>query len=606
MAQKDQDSDTEHGPKDKELRLEVHIVDPMDTSAPILHELSEEHHFQVRWFKTAEELENASPWDQNPKILYILSDRSPKVTSLELVYTIAEKTNSQSPVWILTDGLNPNFREVSKLAGVVGWLSTPIKGKVIKDCLQHLQNGTLWRPTIEPGQHFRPKVGQLNVSWTGSELVLNGVVDEKSDFSRIPAIIPKKVSTLRCNWENVLTMNVEGLKIWTDFVQSEEAKDLNFVFANPPRMMREFWESMKSSFGDNVILETPKQIAENALPPKSSGSLEEQVQTLLTEDTHLRLPDQATASLNHLYLGMLTTICRYALSEIYLTREAVLDLSSRIIARCSSVTQALPYTDITRTFDLPTRMPLIASMLALYEPLLRTLVGILELLEAAAESAQNPDQSPSRLEQWLELASASDVSALPWQLDQLTPLENALKANLEMDHVISTTFELVHTAIEGNLSTIDSTGVAAFKLAKFEGPSPQVLANLSSQLRRAVITEENIQRFRHECVLTWSSPVNPKALAADASKLLLGTALEAREIGRVLDTHDTLQQIFDHRKLELERLVRGAPQEEIQEHLRKQAVTVLEKKVIGLYFNALAGLADEATQLSGLQMFSQN
>ena len=60
--------------------------------------------------------------------------------------------------------------------------------------------------------------------------------------------------------------------------------------------------------------------------------------------------------------------------------------------------------------------------------------------------------------------------------------------------------------------------VSAFKLAKFEGPSPQILANLSSQLRRAVISEENIQRFRHECILTWTSPVNPKALAADASK----------------------------------------------------------------------------------------
>jgi hypothetical protein len=65
-----------------------------------------------------------------------------------------------------------------------------------------------------------------------------------------------------------------------------------------------------------------------------------------------------------------------------------------------------------------------------------------------------------------------------------------------------------------------------------------------------------------------------------------------------------LQQIFDHRKLELERLVRGASQEEIQEHLKMQAVTVLEKKVIGLYFKALAGLADESTQISGLQMFS--
>ena len=64
-------------------------------------------------------------------------------------------------------------------------------------------------------------------------------------------------------------------------------------------------------------------------------------------------------------------------------------------------------------------------------------------------------------------------------------------------------------------------------------------------------------------------------------KLLLGTAQEAREIGRVLDTHDTLQQIFDHRKLELERLVRGAPKEEIQEHLKSKLSQCLRRKSLG-------------------------
>ncbi len=606
MGEEDQETDTEHSPESVTFPLEVHIVDPLDTSAPILHQLSENLNFQFRWFRTAHELEQESPWDNNLKILYILSDKSPEVTSLEIVYTIAEKTKANSPVWILTDGMNPNFREVSKLAGVVGWLSTPLQDKVIADCLHHHHQGTLWRPKTGNNQHFRPKIGELNLSWNGSELIFKGVLDEKSDFSRLPAIIPKNISTVRCNWENVLTMNLEGLKIWSSFAESEEGKTLNFVFNNPPRMMREFWESMTSSFGSNVILETPQQASQPNRPSQTNASLDEQVCSLLTEDIPLALPNQSTATLNQLYLGMLTTICRYALSEMYLTREAVLDLSSRIIARCSSVTKALPFTDITRTFDLPERMPLIASMLALYEPLLRTLVGILELLESAAEMSQETDQSTSSLSDWVARASQSDEAALPWQRDQIAPLENALSAKLPMDPIISTVFQLVHTAIEGNLSTIDATGVAAFKLAKFEGPSPQILANLSSQLRRAVIQEENIQRFRHECILNWTSPVNPKALAAEASKLLLGTAQEAREIGRVLDTHDTLQQIFDHRKLELERLVRGAPKEEIQEHLKKQAVTVLEKKVIGLYFNALAGLADEATQMSGLQMFSQS
>ena len=222
--------------------------------------------------------------------------------------------------------------------------------------------------------------------------------------------------------------------------------------------MREFWESMASAFGPNVSLETPKTKAHDELPPKSNGSLEEQVQALLTEDMHLAIPDQTTASLNQLYLGMLTTICRYALSEIYLTREAVLisvQESSRGVVLYQSTPLHRHHTNVRPSSAHAFDRLHVGSL----RTLLRTLVGILELLEAAAQTAQEPDVSPSRLEQWIQIASKSEITALPWQLDQL-PLENALKADLPNDNVISTIFELVHTAIEGNLSTIDATGVS--------------------------------------------------------------------------------------------------------------------------------------------------
>ena len=148
-------------------------------------------------------------------------------------------------------------------------------------------------------------------------------------------------------------MNLEGLKIWHTFAESEACQTLEFLFVNSPRMMQEFWESMPSSFGSKVKLESPDHNLEDALVTISQLPLEQQVQALLTENLNIAIPDQNTASLNQLYLGMLTSICRYALSELFLTREAVLDLSSRIIARCSAVSKALSYTDITRSFDLP-------------------------------------------------------------------------------------------------------------------------------------------------------------------------------------------------------------------------------------------------------------
>jgi len=605
MTKKHQESDSVRVGALNSDQCVVYILDPLDTSAPILHELSNTHNFEVRWFKTAQEIQKAQPWKGNPQAIYLLSDKCPKVSSLEIVYEIAEISEDTSPIWLLTDSLNANFREVSKLAGVVGWLSTPLKPKVFTSCLELVQNRELWRPPRGDTIRFNPKVGTLNMNWNGEELMIDGVMDEKAEFTRIPDIIPKGLKTVQCNWSGVLTLNIEGLKVWQEFVTSDTGKVFQFVFEKAPRMMREYWDSMPSAFGNNVTLTKPQPADSKAHNFNQDRTVEDNIRILLTEGRRPVIsPNDSVCTLHEMYLGMLTTISRYALSELYLTQEAVLDLCSRMIARCSAVGRALPLTDITRTFDLPGRMPLIASMLALYEPLLRTLVGTIELLEAASANPLQGSKDKSQLEEWVNNACESNVTALPWQLKQLDPLKTAVKSNLNGDSLLSIVFQLIHTAITNNLSTIDATGVAAFKLAKFEGPSPQMLANLSSQLRRATIPDENLQSFRHECVLDWSSPNNPKAMAAEASKLLLGTAQEARRIGLVLDTHDTLQQIFDHRKLELERLIRGASKEEIQEHLKKQAVTVLEKKVIGLYFNELSGLADETTQLSGLQMFS--
>lgn len=584
----------------------VHVLDPLNSSAPILHSLSEIHNFELRWFKSAEEIQKAKPWHDNSQIVYLLSDKSPQVNSLELAYQIAEATGDRSPVWLLTESLNPNFREVSRMAGVVGWLSTPLNPEVFADCLSLVRSGALWKPPRGNTIQFKPKIGILNMDWNGSELMLQGVLDEKAEFTQLPDIIPKGIVTVRCNWKGLLTLNLEGLKIWKEFASSDVATHLEFTFEESPRMMQEFWDSMPTVFGPNVTMEPPIPTPYETLKDHQSKTLDENIKLLLSKGRRPIGPEELSPqTLNRMYLGMLTTISRYALSELYLTQEAVLDLCSRMISRCSSIARGLPLTDITRTFELPGRMPLIASILALYEPLLRTLVGVLQLLEAAGNQ-ETPPNEPTQLQRWLTNATASGSQAQPWQEPQFAPLKAALDAKMKPDDLIGVILQLVHTAIESNLSTIDSTGVAAFKLAKFEGPSPQTLANLSSQLRRASITDENIQRFRHECLLDWVHPINSKAMAADASKLILGTAQEARKIGQVLDTHDTLQQIFDHRKLELERLVRGASQEEIQEHLRMQAVTVLEKKVIGLYFKELAGLADESTQLSGLQMFSEN
>ncbi|MBT6431899.1 MAG: hypothetical protein HOK28_02335 [Deltaproteobacteria bacterium] len=582
----------------------VNVLDPLNTSAPVLHSLSDTLNFELRWFKTAEEIQRARPWKTNPKMIYLLSDKSPEVNSLELAYLIAEATNDSSIIWLLTESMNPNFREISRMAGVVGWLPTPLAPEAFTACLNLARSTELWKPPRGNTIQFKPKVGILNMNWNGSELVMQGVLDEKAEFTQLPNLLPKGLLTVRCNWNGLLTLNLEGLKLWKEFATSEAGASLQFIFEQSPRMMQEFWNSMPAVFGPNVRVELPESAAEEIPEELASMVLDETVKNLLTKGRRSLEPtDSKAPSLNRMYLGMLTSISRYALSELYLTQEAVLDLCSRMISRCTSIQRALPLTDITRTFDLPGRMPLIASILALYEPLLRTLVGLIQLLEAAGELGDG-EQDSKPLQDWLNRATDAAAQALPWQQPQLAPLQTAMNAKLDQDSLIGVILQLAHTAIEGNLSTIDATGVTAFKLAKFEGPSPQVLANLSSQLRRASISAENIQPFRHECLLDWVEPVNPKSMSTEASKLILGTAQEARKIGHVLDTHDTLQQIFDHRKLELERLVRGASQEEIQEHLKMQAVTVLEKKVIGLYFKALAELADESAQLSGLQMFS--
>ena len=72
MGQNDHGSDDGLNTKPNGDVLEVHIVDPVDTSAPILQELSESLNFRVRWFKSAQELEIASPW-KPPQTFFISS-----------------------------------------------------------------------------------------------------------------------------------------------------------------------------------------------------------------------------------------------------------------------------------------------------------------------------------------------------------------------------------------------------------------------------------------------------------------------------------------------------------------------------------------------------
>ena len=363
----------------------VNVLDPLNTSAPVLHSLSETLNFELRWFKNAEEIQRARPWKTNFKMIYLLSDKSPEVNSLELAYLIAEATNDSSIIWLLTESLNPNFREISRMAGVVGWLPTPLAPEVFTACLNLARSTELWKPPRGNTIQFKPKVGILNMNWNGSELHLQGVLDEKAEFTQLPNLLPKGRVTVRCNWSGLLTLNLEGLKLWKEFATSEAGANLQFIFEQSPRMMQEFWNSMPAVFGPNVRVELPESTTQEIPEELASMVLDETVKNLLTKGRRSLEPTDSTPpSLNRMYLGMLTSISRYALSELYLTQEAVLDLCSRMISRCTSIQRALPLTDITRTFDLPGRMPLIASILALYEPLLRTLVGLIQLLEAAA------------------------------------------------------------------------------------------------------------------------------------------------------------------------------------------------------------------------------
>ena len=85
--------------------------------------------------------------------------------------------------------------------------------------------------------------------------------------------------------------------------------------------------------------------------------------------------------------------------------------------------------------------------------------------------------------------------------------------------------------------------------------------------------------------------------------MLRATAHEIQQIVQILDSHDALQQILGHRLAEVQLASQNGNPDAMRYCLQQQAVTLLEKKVIGLYFNELAISFDNEVELVGVSLF---
>ena len=81
------------------------------------------------------------------------------------------------------------------------------------------------------------------------------------------------------------------------------------------------------------------------------------------------------------------------------------------------------------------------------------------------------------------------------------------------------------------------------------------------------------------------------------------TAHEIQQIVQILDSHDSLQQILGHRLTEIQLTILDGDIDALRNQLQQQAVTLLEKKVIGLYFNELAISFENEVELMGVSLF---
>ena len=148
------------------------------------------------------------------------------------------------------------------------------------------------------------------------------------------------------------------------------------------------------------------------------------------------------------------------------------------------------------------------------------------------------------------------------------------------------------------MDAIHDIGIELLKLLEsYTTVEPFVFEAAAALEQKALNLDVQEQyRFLHYSLQNWEGEVIDIGAAVErASCLCLDYNVEMTRIMHSLNSHDEMNQVLEHRRVELMRLVEGADRSEIMGRIRDRAVTIIEKKITSYSFEEFKDAFENAT-----------
>ncbi len=538
--------------------LKVFLVDDEEHVRNDAAQLAEDCHVNMVTHSAAESLYKMLIDIDVTADLFLVDEELPGLSSAQLIQDIrATRRHRETPIFVLCSDFNSNYRDVSKRIGVNGWVKKPFDQKLFQSLLNTVTEHNL--PAIKNSNiAFNIKMGKLEISWDNDLRIIKckGAVAENAWFGRILYLLPAQVEEVVIDWGKVSFVNVEGVKAWHAFYQKEKSKFKKIIFQNCPYLLVEFMVIMPQFFShiwvssmhipvlqrDPMRMETfllnlekkddlKSQLGEGKRKGEVIGDTNRYLQIndyLKGVDISSLLKDKSKAGRYwSSYLDFLRVVNENALIEMTLTREAILDQSSRILARIASFDKAVQVLEPSLIFPKLTRKEIVETILDIYNPILSVLDSLSQLIKFLCLKWHETDMENEEGE--LESLFFGWEDQYSERLAKLLVQNNALEyeavyaRKLEEQDLITFTqacLQACQVLMSEMKVEVENAGVHLIFHLRIQFSVEERLKQARQVLKSGDYPTEQLLQFRWESSLWWKEQLDSSSLIDEALNML--------------------------------------------------------------------------------------
>lgn len=561
--------------------------------------------------------------------LFLVDEELPGISSAQLVQDIrATRRHRETPIFILCDEFNSNFRDVSKVIGVNGWLPKPVHQGTFSNLLKKIENHS-FKSRVSYRIDFSIKMGKLLISWdsTKKKVLLKGALDENAWFGRIFYLVPVNVYDVVIDWSDVHFINVEGVKEWGGFCRAKQSEKKHYTFCNCPPLLVEFMNIMPSYFAEKVTVQSIQvqtydfihkrndiqTLDISSLNPDPMQAIVEVYENDFTKDQevagslinyvslNLRLagnpPVAHSSSESKLrqfwtsYLDFMRVVNENAAIEMLLTRETILDQSSQVLARINSFDKAIALIFPEITSAQVTRKYIVEIILDQYRPILLLLESVTKVINILCLKWRRNEfeQKPNEFNYLMSSVDFDFCEKLSRALLSygVVKKEAHFQQHQSEESLYALTlccFSALNSVFLENIDNIEEIGRQIIMHLDNTLSIQSRLDTFDKIELLGNVSDEALIDFRLEALLNWEEDQNIHVLVENSIEMLKGVTQDFDRIIVSLMSHDLVEQLLRHRIDEMKMLETDAVEMEFLEEVQRHLVTEIEKAAFSTYF----------------------